>query len=110
TGVSGSSFGGVTQYVSNIKYRAWGGRRELTYGNNHTGTTQYNTRLLPASYTLSNAMTRSYSYFADGRLKASSLSEDSSFNRAYEYDHVGRMDSDSTPTTFTQNLSYDAWD
>jgi YD repeat-containing protein len=109
TGVSGSPFGGVTQYISNIKYRAWGGRSELTYGNNHTGTTQYNNRLLPTSYSLSNAMTRSYSYFADGRLKTSALSDDGSFDRTYEYDHVGRLNSDSTTTTFAQNLSYDVW-
>ena len=29
TAVSVSPFGGVTQYVSNIKYRAWGARREF---------------------------------------------------------------------------------
>ena len=109
SGVSGSPFGGVTQYVSNIKYRAWGGRRELTYGNNHTGATQYNNRLLPTSYSLSSAMTRSYAYFADGRLKSSPLAEDGSLNRSYEYDQVGRLDSDTTPTTFAQNLAYDVW-
>jgi len=109
TAVSGSPFGGVTQYVSNIKYRAWGARRELTYGNNHTGTTQYNSRLLPSSYSLTNAMTRNYSYFADGRLKTSSLVEDGGFNRAYEYDLAGRLKSDSTTNNFAQNLSYDVW-
>jgi YD repeat-containing protein len=109
TGVSGSPVGGVTQYVSNIKYRAWGGRREVTYGNNHTGTTQYNSRRLPTSYSLSNAMTRNYTYYADGRLETSSLAEDGTFNRAYEYDHAGRLDSDSTPTNFAQNLTYDVW-
>jgi YD repeat-containing protein len=109
TGVSGSPFGGVTQYVNNIKYRAWGGRKELSYGNNHTGTTQYNSRLLPTNYSLTNAMTRSYSYFADGRLQSSSLSEDGSFNRNYEYDLAGRLKSDSTPNNFAQNLTYDVW-
>lgn len=109
TAVSGSPFGGVTQYVSNIKYRAWGARRELTYGNNHIASTQYNSRLLPTNYSLSNAMTRSYSYFADGRLSGSTLSEDGSFNRAYEYDHAGRLKSDTTPNNFAQNLTYDAW-
>jgi YD repeat-containing protein len=109
TAVSGSPFGGVTQYVNNIKYRAWGGRRELTYGNNHTGTTQYNSRLLPTTYSLTNAMTRNYSYFADGRLKSSSLLEDGNSNRFYEYDHAARLRSDSTPTTFAQNLTYDVW-
>jgi YD repeat-containing protein len=49
TAVSGSPFGGVTQYVSDIKYRAWGGRRELTYANNHTASIQYNNRLLPTT-------------------------------------------------------------
>ncbi|HKP84179.1 MAG TPA: DUF4214 domain-containing protein [Pyrinomonadaceae bacterium] len=109
TGVSGSPFGGVTQYVSNIKYRAWGARRELTYGNNHTASTQYNSRLLPTSYSLSNVMTRSYSYFADGRLSTSSLSEDGSFNRAYEYNQAGRLKSDTTPNNFAQELTYDVW-
>ena len=109
TAVSGSPFGGVTQYVSNIKYRAWGARRELTYGNNHTASTQYNSRLLPASYSLSNVMTRSYSYFTDGRLSTSALAEDGSFNRAYEYDHAGRLKSDTTPSSFAQELTYDVW-
>jgi YD repeat-containing protein len=109
TAVSGSPFGGVTQYINNIKYRAWGARRELTYGNNHTATTQFNSRQLPTSYSLSNVMTRTYSYFADGRLSTSSLTEDSSFDRAYEYDHAGRLKSDTTPTNFAQELTYDAW-
>src|ERR1041385_7745648 len=107
--VSGSPVCGVTQYISNIKYRAWGARRELSYSNNHTETTQYNNRLLPTSYSLSNAMTRSYAYFADGRLKSSALTEDGSFNRTYEYDQAGRLDKDSTPTNYAQNLTYDVW-
>jgi hypothetical protein len=107
--VSGSPFGGVTQYISNIKYRAWGARRELNYSNNHIETTQYNNRLLPTIYSLSNAMTRSYAYFADGRLKSSALTEDGSFNRTYEYDQAGRLDKDSTPTNYAQNLTYDVW-
>lgn len=109
TAVPGSPFGGVTQYVSNIKYRAWGARRELTYGNNHTASTQYNSRLLPTSYSLSNVMTRSYSYFADGRLSTSALAEDGSFNRAYEYDQTGRLKSDTTTNNFAQELTYDVW-
>jgi hypothetical protein len=79
----------------------------LTYGNNHTASAQYNSRLLPTSYSLSNAMTRSYSYFADGRLSTSALAEDGSFNRAYEYDHAGRLKSDTTPSNFAQDLTYD---
>jgi YD repeat-containing protein len=105
-----SSSGSTTPIVSNIKYRAWGGRNELTYGDNHTAVTQYNNRLLPTNYSLSNVMTRDYSYFADGRLKSSDLTQDGNFYRVYEYDHAGRLKSDSTPTNFAQNVTYDVWD
>jgi hypothetical protein len=36
-------------------------------------------------------MTPDYSYFADGRMKNSSLTEDQNAHRSYEYDHVGGL-------------------
>jgi len=108
TGITG--FGSLTPYVSNVKYRAWGGRREITYGDNYTATIQYNSKLLPISYSMPNVITRNYGYFADGRLKTSDLAQDGNFYRTYEYDQVGRLKSENTPTNFSQVMTYDVWD
>src|SRR6185369_8513102 len=45
TEVSGTSFGGVTQYASNLQYRAGGSLKHLDYGNGFAMTMNFNSRL-----------------------------------------------------------------
>jgi YD repeat-containing protein len=54
TDVTGSPFGTVTSYVSNVRYRAWGGVKSASYGNNSSSTTEYDVRLRPWKFRLTN--------------------------------------------------------
>jgi YD repeat-containing protein len=101
----------ITSFVSNITYRAWGGSKSMTYGNATSEQTTYNSRMQPATYTLSNmnyqntnccgnptysTMTWTYGYYDDGSLKHAWDSANEWFDRGYKYDHVGRLSVAST--------------
>lgn len=89
--ITGTSFGGVTQYASNMKYRAWGALKHLNYGSTGSRDITYNNRLLPASYTVSGVMQKSYQYNNDGSLRYSQDISNGFYDRAYTYDHMGRL-------------------
>ncbi|HEY0380275.1 MAG TPA: S8 family serine peptidase [Pyrinomonadaceae bacterium] len=96
TGVTGTSFAGVTQYASQIKYRAWGAAKEITYGDGLKATLSYNQRLTPSQYDLKDAsnvlqMGAAYQYYSDGRLKFADDLREPRFDRQFKYDHVGRV-------------------
>ena len=128
----------ITSLVSNIVYRAWGGRKSMTYGNTTSEQTTYNSRLQPTAYTLNNmnyqninsccphptysTMTWTFDYYNDGRVKTAWDSTNDWFDRAYKYDHVGRLKEASTyrrarglspfaqnPDPYFQNITYDAF-
>src|SRR5688500_16049712 len=102
----------VTNFASDINYRAWGARKSMTYGNTSSEQTTYNARLQPGSYTLNNmnyqntniccnyptysTMTWNYGYYDDGRVKHAWDSTNEWFDRAYKYDHVARLKEAST--------------
>ena len=102
----------LTSLASNISYRAWGGRKSMTYGNTTSEQTAYNSRLQPTTYTLNNVnyqntniccnypsystMTWTYGYYDDGRVKQAWDSSNEWFDRAYKYDHAGRVKEAST--------------
>jgi hypothetical protein len=62
SGVSASGFSttfnqstqSLSSFASNIAYRAWGGRKSMTYGNTTSEQLAYNSRLQPTTYTLNN--------------------------------------------------------
>ena len=96
TGVSGTAFAGLTQYASQIQYRAWGVTKEVTYGDGLKATFQYNKRLTPAQYELKDAsnvllMGAAYQYYSDGRLKFVDDLREPRLDRQYKYDHMGRV-------------------
>jgi YD repeat-containing protein len=129
----------VTTFASNIGYRAWGARKSLSYGNNISETTSYNSRLQPTDYNLSNtnytnwtmypypnysSMSWSFDYYADGRLQHAWDATNHWFDRAYSYDHAARLSEATTYrraeglTPFPSNpwadpyqhiLTYDVW-
>lgn len=133
----GSSTQSITSFASNISYRAWGGRKDMTYGNTTSDSITYNQRLQPASYTLNNvnyqntnvpsspvnytSMSWSYDYYNDGQLHHAYDSTNNWFDRAYAYDHVGRLTEATTyrraeglspalaPDPYQQTTSYDVW-
>jgi YD repeat-containing protein len=94
SGVTGTSFGGVTQYAGNIQYRAWGALKHLSYGNNPRSLDiTYNSRLQVNRFTIAGVMDKQYQYFGDGRLKFTQdlMTSNSKFDRSYSYDHLGRI-------------------
>ena len=125
TEVKGSPFAGVTNYVTGIQYRAWGGIKSASYGNNSVATISYNSRLQPKEFRLIdntynlNLMLENYSYYNDGRLWTLTDLDDAPGNnppstlrfltRSYQYDMLGRVTfgggSQSTP--FKQFYDYD---
>jgi hypothetical protein len=91
TGVTGSSFAGVTSYASNLQYRAWGAPKSASIGDGTTLSASYNSRLLPTDFSISNTISKHYEYNADGRLRYSRNNGAGMFDRSYSYDHVGRI-------------------
>ena len=100
TNVTCGGYAGVTNYASNLRYRAWGGLKAATYGNGLAFTASYNSRLQLASlevngrnpiYGPSTVMKAQYQYDFDGSLQAASDLLDERMDRAYTYDHEGRL-------------------
>jgi YD repeat-containing protein len=48
--ITGPSFGGVTNYLSGLQYRAWGAVRHANYGNGKTSDATYNNRMKAAGF------------------------------------------------------------
>ncbi|HET6975279.1 MAG TPA: carbohydrate-binding protein [Pyrinomonadaceae bacterium] len=126
--VTGTPFGnaGVTQYATNMGYRAWGGLKHLNYGNNPLQLNlTYNARLqvetmqvggIPSTPDLMN---KQYAYYGDKRLKYSRDQVNNFYSRGYQYDFVGRLSQGlSGPSApqglsdgpYTQSFGYDRWD
>ncbi|OLE51636.1 MAG: hypothetical protein AUG51_22035 [Acidobacteria bacterium 13_1_20CM_3_53_8] len=120
TAITGSSFANVTQYASNMQYRAWGALKGLTYGNNLTLTVGYNTRMQPASFSIPGVISKSYDYHPDGSLSFSHDLLNDHFDRSYSYDNAGRLAhalsgqeargwAATTDRPYNQSYSYDAF-
>jgi YD repeat-containing protein len=128
SGFSATYYGGsgppqtqtLTTFLSNINYRAWGGRKSMTYGNTVSDAISYNARLQPTSYTLSNvnytnytasypfptysSMSWTFDYYNDGRQHHAWDSTNNWFDRSYAYDHAGRL-SEATTYRRAEGLS-----
>ena len=93
--VTGTSFGGVTNYADNAKYEAWGGLKQLHYGDTLQMGMSYNNRLQNDTYTLQGGgnvgMSKNYSYNADGALRYAHDVIDPRFDRLNIYDEIGRI-------------------
>jgi YD repeat-containing protein len=89
--VTGSTFGGISTYASNLQYRAWNALKHLEYGNGRAMDATYNTRLQAASFTIPGVMSKTYEYWNDGGLLRSNDQIDHRFDRLYIYDHAARI-------------------
>jgi YD repeat-containing protein len=95
TSVTGQGFESsgvpVSQFATNIRYRAWGGLKHMDYGNTLSLDTNYNNRLQPSSFEISTLMKINYQYYADKKVRYSQHITDDRDDRAYSYDHMGRL-------------------
>jgi YD repeat-containing protein len=118
-GMNGTGFPNVSQLASSIQYRAWGGIKNMTYGNGKTLSVGYNARLAPASYQIPAVLNKTYQYFDDGAMKYAGDLLDNRYDRAMQYDQVGRLAAAQTGTEarggatsdgpFRQTYQYDAF-
>jgi RHS repeat-associated protein len=105
TDVNGvATYMGVPNYATNLKYRAWGALKEMTYGNSHPEwgaggerklSQSYDGRLRLTGWHASYVMGWNYRYdnFNEDsyRVTYAQSSTDATLDRSYEYDQVGRL-------------------
>jgi YD repeat-containing protein len=102
---SGNLYAGVSNYASNIKYRAWGGLKAMTDGKGYVSTLGYNGKLQPSSFQISgNLVSQTYDYYDDGRISFVHNTSDANFDRAYAFDHLGRFTSATSGGTSIRSL------
>ncbi|MCI0352141.1 MAG: hypothetical protein L0Z53_22200, partial [Acidobacteriales bacterium] len=93
--ITGSGFGSVSQFLSNVRYRAWGTLKGETYGNGFTQSATYNTRLQMTSFEVRKPggelqMSTTTQFYDDGLVKFSDNALDERFDRGFAYDHAAR--------------------
>ena len=95
SGVTGSGYGGVSSYATNIRYRAWNGLKSTSYGDNRALSVSYDNRLRPTQWSIPSVMRWNYSYnnFNENtdRVTYAQNLDDATLDRSYDYDHVGRL-------------------
>jgi YD repeat-containing protein len=129
TDVTAANFTGVPGFASGMKYRAWGGLKEMTYGNGVMAQMSYDGRQRPTRYDVTGlrsyhggplvAYGSTYSYHPDGLLSYAGDIQHNIFDRSYEYDHAGRLKAaksgsearggSATDGPYRQNYTYDVW-
>jgi YD repeat-containing protein len=118
TRVSGTPRGGVTDYVSNITYRAWGAEKSLSVGFlNYAVSKDYNARMQIAQIDDQGKLSADFTYTLDGAISTVRGLRDRRLDRSFTYDHVGRVTStlsasaaglgSSEPPQFQQDYGYD---
>ena len=109
----------ISQFASNIKYRAWGMVKDLTNGDTAAQSTiafNYDPRLRITQFNGGGRVT-THQYYDDGLIQGVQDQHINNFNRSYSYDHVGRMVATSAGTDANPNLNpysytyqYDVWE
>lgn len=129
-----SGYNGVTNFLSNMKYRATGAMKQITYGNGPRLDLSYNPRLQIGQYQVTGlyawsggpavTMGATMSYYNDGRTNTAFDLNDSRFDRKYEFDFSARLkeaysgvEAHGAPppplaqadSPYRQTYSYDEW-
>ena len=125
--VTGSPYAGVTNYVADVNYRAWGAPRSVSYSD-RSSTLAYNARMEPSQFRLTfnsngaSIIRENYNYYGDGRVSSLTDLDDTvgnnppstirTLSRGYSYDHLGRVtgsggSAGGGAVPYTQSYSYD---
>jgi len=89
-----SGYTGVTNFLSNTQYRAFGALKHTTYGNNVQLNLSYNSRMQIGQYQASGSnftTGATMTYYDDGRTNTAFDLSDSRFDRKYEFDFSARL-------------------
>jgi YD repeat-containing protein len=101
TAITGSSFGGVTNYATGIAYRAWNPPKAASYGSGFAASAKYNARYQVKEFDIPGVIGGTYSYNLDGQLNTfvpstpQSSDYDFRMGRTYTYDSIGRLNGSS---------------
>ena len=115
TAVSGIGYFGVSSYINNIVYRAFGGTKEIGYGNGKTLSIGYDSRLRMTSWDVANVMGWSYAYDTPSihentnRVAFANNLYDHTLDRSYDYDNVGRLIASHTGVEGRGHAGYAPW-
>ncbi|MCW5961698.1 MAG: VCBS repeat-containing protein [Pyrinomonadaceae bacterium] len=121
-------FAEVTNYLADVKYRAWGSARETLYGNGTKMNASFDSKLRASGITYakssdgSNLMRKNYEYFQDGNLKYIQDPDNPIFDRSFKYDFNARLteartgaeargqnEPDATKIPFRENFTHNAF-
>lgn len=98
TDVTGTTYGGVTSYMNDAQFRAWGAPKNVQYGSGYELLTTYTNSLQAENHITRSISTPSakildkdYEYFKDGNLRLIDDNKDYQFSRSFTYDHAGRV-------------------
>ncbi|NOT49243.1 MAG: RHS repeat protein, partial [Acidobacteria bacterium] len=98
--ISGTSFGGVTNYASSPVYRAWGALKSVDYGSGYRLNQTFDTGLRPLTLNVDNPndsspgiFDKDYEYYPDGSLKLADENRANldTYDRSFTYDHQARV-------------------
>ena len=131
TSVAGAGYAGLTSYVNNIAYRAFGAPKQIGYANGRALSLSYNNRLQLSRWdlpqvggggTATTALGYAYQYESgnSGRVNFADSLYDSTLDRSWTYDHVGRLVQaytgkeangiwGSPDGPYAQSFGYDVW-
>jgi hypothetical protein len=111
--VTGANYGGVSSYIGNINYRAFGGAKAIAYGNGKSLTMGYDNRLRLKKWDLSGLLGYEYAYdsYAEhtGRVTFADSIYDPTLDRSYVYDAVGRLDRAYSGSEARATIGTDTW-
>ncbi len=93
SGVTGTGYGAVSQFLKGASYRAWGGAKAVTYGNDKQQVLSYDQQMRVSRATIAGLMDRSFQYYADGQVQYAHDLLNNKYDRSYGYDQVGRVTS-----------------
>lgn len=107
---------GITQYVSDIQYRASGGYKTISYGSGTSLSVDYNARLKLQSYKIKEVYNNEWSdaahvepqYYADGAVSSTQDFLDPRFSRVFSFDHVGSL-RQAGSAVYNQTFQHDAF-
>jgi RHS repeat-associated protein len=96
TGVGGSGQWSNGTYAQDIRYRAWGGLKQMTFGNSRSLSVSYDSLKRVRRWDITTVMGWEYAYatyYAEntGRVMFARNLYDSTLDRSYDYDQVGRL-------------------
>ena len=119
----------LSQFATNLQYRAWGGLKHLGYGNSLNLDQQYDARMRLTRYALTPTVSGSYQvnraqdyqYSGDDRISFVHDEANNLFDRSYAFDHAGRLTQALTGheargeefgplSAYNESFQYDAFD